>query len=213
MIKNFDDFIIETDKKDPDGTFAYVKAKAIMIHEFENLKYIYMDIAIGAIGKCLRSGMIMSQEIIEAFKDALIETFFAGCEPDFENAEVSKWWENLTPETLKDLPNKKVKLQESELNEGQNEIHLTQEKEKQAKINNAIAELQKQMFAVDKMKKSETDRIQLKAKLLVSVAQKTADLARSMNTEAKLMFAFAGDKKKAATTQTSAPVSPTSPTL
>lgn len=90
------------------------KAKKIALKELGDIKYMHADMVVGLLGAVVRyEGMSICQEVIDGMKDALIDYFFDGLDPEWENYGTYQWFENMSPDwfSLKPSDNPKYASQ------------------------------------------------------------------------------------------------------
>jgi ATP/maltotriose-dependent transcriptional regulator MalT len=97
-----------------------------------------------------------------------------------------------------------------DLNEG-TESDLGKEKENQKNINAEIATLQGKISEVDRSKKSYLDKTTEKTKMMKTIADRTIDLARSIQMEADLMLKNAKENPNPEKEVPGATAAPTAP--
>jgi len=82
------------------------KAKKITLKELEGIKYMHADMVVGLLGAVVRyEGMSICQEVIDGMKDAIIDYFFDGCDPEWESYGIWQWFENMSPDWFTLKPN------------------------------------------------------------------------------------------------------------
>jgi len=76
----------------------YDRAKKISSDLISDIKYMYADHVIGILGTLVSNyGLPLDQDTIDGMKDALIDYFFDGFDPDWNSYGMWQWFENLNP--------------------------------------------------------------------------------------------------------------------
>jgi hypothetical protein len=77
------------------------KAKRLASKLCRDSKYMYRSHVTGVIATLVFNyGMSLSQEMIDGVKEALIDHFFYGLDPEFDDEEMYFWFENLSPQSF-----------------------------------------------------------------------------------------------------------------
>lgn len=72
-------------------------------NELKDIKYLYYTSFNGALFTCMYNSNIswasLNNDIIDAFKFSICEVFHGGCDPEFDNEEAYRKWENFSMES------------------------------------------------------------------------------------------------------------------
>jgi len=84
----------------------YDKAKKVSLEYLENAKRLYPNQITGLLGVLVcHYTCALSQDTIDGMKDALIEHFFDGIDPEWENEALYNWFEGLNPSWFEEKNN------------------------------------------------------------------------------------------------------------
>lgn len=74
------------------------KAYRITINNIKGSKYMYMNMITGVLATLVNNyNLPLNQNTINDMKDAFIDYFYDGVEPENWNDKQWKWWDNLSP--------------------------------------------------------------------------------------------------------------------
>jgi len=77
----------------------YDRSKKISSGLISDMKYMYVDTVIGLLGTLvLNYRLSLSQDTIDGMKDALIDEFFYGLDPDWKDYGTYRWFEEVNPD-------------------------------------------------------------------------------------------------------------------
>lgn len=78
----------------------YDKTYKVALNQLDQseMKYLYLDVVPGLIKTLPHYGLEISQESIDACKQALLDHFNDGCDMEWEREAQWKFWDGLCPE-------------------------------------------------------------------------------------------------------------------
>lgn len=74
----------------------YIDAKRISLNLLDDIKYMYASSIVGILSMLVCNyGLPLEQDVVEGLKDAIVDYFYDGMDPDFDNYAMMKWFDGL----------------------------------------------------------------------------------------------------------------------